>query len=793
MDIFSAFSSKENLKQAFLYLKEETGGGHFGSSLPLDPMWRPAISAVKQLGDDFFEALETYLRQDKYHPDKSDYVYNPKDNAGVRPICVFSVVDRIVFQALLNPLILGGAIDGRLFNSCFCNRILGEDKYLKSYPEQWTNFCYAQINAFNNGLAWRFEFDIHTYYENIHIDTLLNTLKEKFQIRDVRLLAILESQLKQWSEKPTMCGLPQGANASDVLANAYLHPFDTFLDDLKGNDRFEYFRYCDDTVIMAESADKINSIIEKAVLFLRTYNLNLNEKSKLEKLGDTKSIEEMIFHNPYGHLNETSRQKLEEISKKIPTILRKLKGGKDVKKTELGNLKYYLRAGAGMGDSAVFDNVVALIPNRPSLIFYISNYFGFYFSNEDKEFYQANKLLVHAKYESIWEMYSNKSLTAWTRFWLLKVLSTPIFAREHEGFQAELDRIVADPNAQFLRPLAFFYKAYMRDMIRVERAMKKESIDSIDAGFTLDDIKRQIRYSKTGAEEAIYYYFVFYLKDTEEEGVIRGLVYDALASESPEVQVMGIFLIKKLYRKSLPEIMKERASKGIVDVPGVVEIEEKDTLRISLEGKALGELSRIYFKLPASEKTSPEQKADELLTDDGKIAQNKLPQFLGMATVKVELVGKAQEDLAAIAANIEKGTIFTERSIITEKSIAKAKSSEVKMVKIKSADLNRKTGQHALVVNGTPMVPFNERNDDETKTFKILSQLWACHYEEGKSQIMSSAHWVAISDILRESRVESPGALETQVRRLNNRFSEFGLAIRIETQKGSCRLVVKFG
>jgi hypothetical protein len=650
MDLFSAFSSKENLKQAFLYLKDEANE----SSLPLDPMWRPAISAVAKLGDDFFEALEAYLRQNKYHPDKADYVYNPKDNAGVRPICVFSVVDRIVYQALLNPLILGNTIDGKLFNICFCNRILGEDKYLKPYKGQWVDFCDAQIKAFKKGLVWRFEFDIHTYYENIHIDALVKTLKEKFQIRDERLLTILESQLKQWSEKPTMCGLPQGANASNVLANAYLHPFDTLLDDLKGRDHFEYFRYNDDTVIMAESVAKINSIIEKAVLFLRTYNLNLNEKSKLVKLGNTKSIEEVKFHNPYGHLNETSRQKLEELAKKIPTILRNLKSGKEVKKTDVSNLKYYLKAGAGMGDQAIFEALIALIPNKPSLIFEIGKYFGFYFSNEDKEFYLENKELIHAKYESVWEMYRNKSLTTWTRFWLLKVLSIPILAREHSGFQEELDRIVADSNEQILRPLAFFYKAYMRDMIRWDRAIKNESIDSIDAGFTLDDIKRQINNSKTGTEKAIYYYFVFYLKDTEEEGVIRGLVYDALASESPDVQVMGIFLIKKLYRKSLPEIMEERSSRGLVDAPGVIEIQEKDTLRISLEGRSLGELSRIYFKLPATEKASPEQKTDELLTDEGKIALDKLSQFFGMTPPKVEIVGKAQEDLAAIAAHLKK-------------------------------------------------------------------------------------------------------------------------------------------
>jgi hypothetical protein len=362
----------------------------------------------------------------------------------------------------------------------------------------------------------------------------------------------------------------------------------------------------------------------------------------------------MIFHNPYGHLNETSRQKIAKISKNIPATLRNLRKGQDVKKTDVSNLKYCLRAGFGLGNSEMFDNLVAIIPNKPSLIFYISEYLGYYFSNEDKEFYLANKKIIHTKYESIWKMYRNKSLTQWTRFSLLKILSAPPFARDHKEFQTEINRIVADPNAQFLRPVAFFYKAYVRDMVRWEKAMQNESIHAIDAGFTLDDIRRQIKNSETGTEQAIYYYFIFYLRDTEEEGVIRSLVFDALGSESPEVQTMGIFLIKKLYRKSLPEIVIEdmrsgRIPKTIGDKPITIETPEKDTLNISLEGRVLGELSRIYFKLPASDKPSPGQKKDELLTNDGKIAQGKLSEFFGMPTLKVEIVGKVQEDIATMA------------------------------------------------------------------------------------------------------------------------------------------------
>jgi len=608
MDLFQSFSSKENLKKAFSYLKDEADE----STLPLDPIWRPAISAVAQLGDEFFETLQEYLRQNKYQPDKADFIYADKDNMGLRPICVFSVVDRIVFQALLNPCIFGDKIDKKLCRSCFGNRVFGKEKYLKPYKNQWANFCDKQIEAFNKKFAWRVEFDIQTYYENIHIDTLLKILKENLLIQDERLLKILEQQLKTWAEKPTMCGVPQGANASHILANAYLYPLDTFLDDLKSNGDFEYFRYADDIVLMAKSADKINQIVAQTGLFLRQYNLTFNEKTKLERIKNTANIEELKFYNPYGQLNETSQQKVAKISKKLPTILRKIKGGGDIKKAEISGLRYYLKAGANIGNPQMLDDLISLIPKRPSLTYLICRYLGYYFSDVDKDFYKANEKLIRSKYEKVWKTYSDNSLTEWTKFWLLKVLSAPPFAKDHEDFQSELRKIVADPNAKFLRPLAFFYKAYV-----------KEQIDPFeDLGFTSDDIKRHIRNAKTETEKAIYYYFAVYLSGVEENGIIRGLLYETLQAKSPEIQTMGLFLVKNLYHlfETSPAVVNDR---NVVT-----------KWNIKLEQEITGELSRIYFKLPTPEpqkaKSKPPTEGD-FLTFEGKIAKDQFTQFLGIS------------------------------------------------------------------------------------------------------------------------------------------------------------------
>lgn len=616
MDLFTTFSAKDNLKKAFAYLKAEADE----STLPLDPIWRPAISAVEELSDGFFEALQEYLRENKYRPDKANYIYADKDNMGVRPICVFSVVDRIVFQALLNPKILGNIVDKKLHSSCLGNRILGEEKYLKPYKYQWAKFCDKQTEAFAKQFVWRAEFDLQTYYESVHIDTLLKILKENFQIQDERLLKILEQQLKNWAENPTLCGIPQGANASHTLANAYLHPLDTFLDDLMGGE-FECFRYADDIVLMAKSADKINYIVSQIVVFLRQYNLKLNEKSKLERLRNTESIKELKFYNPYGQLNETSQQKVIKIHKRMPTILRKIISGKEIKKTEISGLKYYLKARWGIAEPKILDDLITVIPKRPSLIYFISRYLGFYLSDiwslassndlsdGDKKFFRGIKDLNYAIYEKIWKTYCDNSFTDWTKFWLLKILSTSLFSKEYPAFQSELNRIIADPKAKFLRPLAFFYKAYVREQTHLSSPLS----------FTSDDIKRHIRNAETETEQAIYYYFAVYLSGIEEDGVIKELIYEALQSKSSEIQTMGLFLVKKLdyLFKASPARVGES---------------------VNLEREITGELSRIYFKLPTPVKKLTRKNSDEFLTDEGKVAQDKLASFFGIPTpLKVEI------------------------------------------------------------------------------------------------------------------------------------------------------------
>jgi len=96
--LFERFSAKENLQQEYQYVKDEI----HHSSLSVDPINQPILSAIYNLGDGFFNAFELSLRNGERSPEKGYFVYLPKDNLEVRPVCVLSLVDKIVYQAMFN-------------------------------------------------------------------------------------------------------------------------------------------------------------------------------------------------------------------------------------------------------------------------------------------------------------------------------------------------------------------------------------------------------------------------------------------------------------------------------------------------------------------------------------------------------------------------------------------------------------------------------------------------------------------------------------------------------------------
>ena len=526
MSIYDRFSSVENLKLAYHFLKDEIKD----STLPLDPIWSPTIKCIDELGDEFFDALSSYISQGLYTPEASDFILAKKDNYDMRPISILTVVDRIVYQAVLNPDILGNAIDGKLHSFVYGNR-LGKDTYLYPYKEKWIAYWDKQKEAYNNGYKWRVGLDLKTFFECINIDKLIEILEKKFIVEDSALLHLLRNQLITWSEYKDMnFGIPQGANPSHVLANAYLHPVDSYVNNELISDGFMYFRYADDIAIMAKNEKKIDNILEKIVFEMRKFHLRPNEKFRISRITDVEVIEELKIFGSSG-LNITSSEKIATITKKLPKIFNKVKKRTNIDRTEQGNLNYYLKALDDMIEPRFLDELISILPYKQSSIHFICKYIGFHISS----FFYQDEQILKDRYEEIWRIYSQTSDITWSKFWLLKLLSLPKISLSHSLFQKELDRILNDNNSKYLRPIALSYKLYNSN----------QDNGDITKQYIYDDIRRFIDTAKKDIEKAVYYYFVFVLAEAIGSNNLKALVSEALNSTSIEVQTVGLFLSKK--------------------------------------------------------------------------------------------------------------------------------------------------------------------------------------------------------------------------------------------------------
>lgn len=211
--LFEQFADPSNLKQAFQYVKSEVSR----SSLPLDPFWVPGIQAIETLGDAFFNSLGKLLLGGLYKPDESCIFPQHKQNFGIRRVAMITVVDRIVYQALLNQNILGNVLsDSGNWSSTYPGVSRSEVRYLEDYKGGYEAFWKIQRYYFDElGLNYHGEYDVHAFYDNISHSVLKKILKMD-NIGTENVQDLLIKMLAKWHSSGR--GIPQGPEASSVLA-----------------------------------------------------------------------------------------------------------------------------------------------------------------------------------------------------------------------------------------------------------------------------------------------------------------------------------------------------------------------------------------------------------------------------------------------------------------------------------------------------------------------------------------------------------------------------------------------
>jgi RNA-directed DNA polymerase len=223
------------LRESFYALKRNAAPGVDGTT------WQEYETGL----EDRLVDLHSRVHRGAYRAKPSRRVYIPKADGRERPLGVAALEDKIVQQGVVTIL----------------NAIYEEDFQGFSYGFRPGRSQHQALDALSYGLLRKkvnyvLDADIRGFFDNLDSGWMLKFVKHR--VADHRILRLIQKWLKAgvmeegiWWE--TKKGTPQGAVASPLLANIYLHyVFDLWVDAWRrkcAQGDVIVVRYADDTVL----------------------------------------------------------------------------------------------------------------------------------------------------------------------------------------------------------------------------------------------------------------------------------------------------------------------------------------------------------------------------------------------------------------------------------------------------------------------------------------------------------------------------------------------------------------